>query len=221
MPFSLSQLLGEHCCTGAVELLHKASWSRIWTEHQVDGSAQRCGYHESFITPAKALGTTFTNVKDNLTLGILLSHWLHILQGEKIPLGVFVALTLSSLHFYCKDSLIFYFPCKQRITNSTLSFYLFLHSTPNHLKRLGDLKKMLEKKALTEDGSSISLFLCVPSCAATFKTFEPHCTIINNNAGKQHILSSADHQNITSARIYLRASVNAKQEKFPLFNKSY
>jgi len=65
----------------------------------VDGCAQRCGYHESFITPAKALGTTFTNVKDNLTLGILLSHRLHILQGEKIPLGLFVALTLSSLHF--------------------------------------------------------------------------------------------------------------------------
>lgn len=47
----------------------------------------------------------------------------------------------------------------------------FLHSTPNNLKRLEDLKKMLEKKALIEGGSSIALFLCVPSRAATFKTF--------------------------------------------------
>lgn len=162
MPFSLSQLLGEHCWTGAVELLHKASWSRVWTEHQVDGCAQRCGYHESFITPAKALGTTLTNVKDNLTLGILLSHWLHILQGEKIPLGVFVALTLSSLHFYCKDGLIFYFPCKQRITNSTLSFYLFLHSTPNRLKRLGDLKKCWKRKLSPKMGAAYIYFCVYP-----------------------------------------------------------
>lgn len=183
----------------------------MWTEHQVDGCAQRCGYHESFITPAKALGTTFTNVKDNLTLGILLSLRLHILQGEKIPLGLFVGLTLSNLHFYCRDSLIFSYSCKQRITNSTLSFlFKFLYSTPNHFKTLVGPEKMLEEKALTKDRSSISLFPCVPSCAATSKVFEPHCMIINNKHGKQHILSSADHQNITSARIYLRASVNAK-----------
>lgn len=221
MPFTLSQLLGESCCTGAVELLHKASWCSVWTEHQVDGCAQRCGYHESFITPAKALGTTFTNVKDNLTLGILLSRWLHILQGEKIPLGLFVALTLSSFQFYCKGSLIFYFPCKQRIPNSTLSFYLsFCTVHPTIWKDLGAWK-MLEKKALSGGRSSISLFLSVSNCAATLKTFEPHCKIINNNSRKQHVPSSVHHQNITSARTYLRASINAKQENFPLFDKRY
>lgn len=184
MLFSLSQVLGESCWTGAVELLQKVSWSRTWTEHQVDGCAQRCGYHESFITSAKALGTTFTNVKDNLTLGILLSLRLHILQGEKIPLGLFVALTLSSLHLYCRDSLIFYFSCKQRITNSTEFLFKFLYSTPNHFKILVDPEKMLEKNALTKDRNTISLFPCVPSCAATSKIFEPHCMIINNKNGK-------------------------------------
>lgn len=49
--------------------------------------------------------------------------------------------------------------------------FKFLHSTPNNLKRLEGLKKMLEKKALIEDRSGTALFLCVPSCAATFKTF--------------------------------------------------
>lgn len=67
----------------------------------------------------------------------------------------------------------------------------------------------------------MSLFLCVCICAATLETFKPHCMIINNNTGKQRVLASADDQNITSARIYLRASVNAKQEDFPLFNNSY
>lgn len=43
----------------------------VWTEHQVDDCVQKCGYYESFITQAQALGTTFTNVKENLTLGIL------------------------------------------------------------------------------------------------------------------------------------------------------
>lgn len=43
----------------------------VWTEHQVDDCVQRCSDYESFITLAKALGTTFTNVKENLTLGIL------------------------------------------------------------------------------------------------------------------------------------------------------
>lgn len=163
MPFSLSQLLGESCWTGAVELLHEASWSHIWTEHQVDGWAQRCGYHESFITPAKALGTTFTNVKDNLTLGILLSLRLHILQGEKIPLGLFVALTLSSLHFYCRDSLIFYFSCKQRITNSTLSFYLSFYIVhPTISKYLWVLKKCSKRKLSPKTGAAYLYFPVYP-----------------------------------------------------------
>lgn len=166
MPFSLSQLLGESCWTGAVELLHKASWSRMWTEHQVDGCAQRCGYHESFITPAKALGTTFTNVKDNLTLGILLSLRLHILQGEKIPLGLFVALTLSSLHFYCRDSMIFYFSCKQRITNSTLSFYLSFYIVhPTISKYLWVLKIVGKESSHQRQEQHISISLCTQSCS--------------------------------------------------------
>jgi len=117
--------------------------------------------------------------------------------------------------------LIFYFPHKQGITNSTLSFYLSFYIVHPSFEKTWGPEKVLEKKALTKNRSNVSLFLRVPNCAATFKTFEPHCMIINNNTRKQHVLSSTDHHNITSARIYLRASVNAKQEKFPLFNKSY
>lgn len=163
MLFSLSQLVGESCWTGAVELLHKASWSCMWTEHQVDGCAQRCSYHESFITPAKALGTTFTNVKDNLTLGILLSLRLHILQGEKIPLGLFVGLTLSNLHFYCRDSLIFSFSCKQRITNSTLSFYSSFYIVhPTISKYLWVLKKCWKRKLSPKTGAAYLYFPVYP-----------------------------------------------------------
>lgn len=187
----------------------------------MDGCAQRCGCHESFITLAKALGTTFTNVKDNLTLGIPLSHRLHILQGEKIPLALLVALTLPSLHFHCKDSLIFSFPCKQRKTNIILSFYLSFYIVHPTIWKDWWPEKSAGKESSHQRQENLSLFLCACICAATFETFKPHYMIINNNIGKQRVLSSADHQNITSDRIYLRASVNSKQEEFPLFNKSY